>query len=76
MLSSGLFVVHDTGRGGQDNVAERSGREQLLNPVLDLAELNVESGGDDTALVDSSVKLDDNLAGSVVIDFLEFSDVA
>jgi hypothetical protein len=36
---------------------------------------DVESGGDDTSLVQSTVELDDNLAASVVIDDLEFTNV-
>ena len=38
-------------------------------------ELKVESGGDDTAFIDSSQKFDDDLATSVVIDDFEFTDV-
>jgi hypothetical protein len=37
---------------------------------------DVESRRDDTALVDSADKLDDDLARSVVIDDLEFTDVS
>lgn len=76
VLTTSLLVVHDTGRGGQDNVTERTGGQELLNPVLNLTELNVEARRNDTALVDASVELDDNLAGAVVVDLLELSDVA
>lgn len=75
VLATGLLVVHDTGRGGEDDIAEGTGGEQLLHPVLDLAELHVEAGRDDTALVDAAVELHDDLARSVVIHFLELSDV-
>lgn len=76
VLATGLLVVHDTGRGGEHDVTERTGGQELLNPVLDLAELNVEAGRDDTALVDTAVELDDNLARTVVVDLLELADVA
>ncbi len=76
VLTTSLLVVHDTGRGGQDNVTERTGGQELLNPVLNLTELNVEARRNDTALVDTSVELDDNLARTVVVDLLELSDVA
>jgi len=36
---------------------------------------DVEPGGDDTSLVQSTVELDDNLSSSVVIDDLEFTNV-
>ncbi|KAI3476406.1 hypothetical protein L1887_62058 [Cichorium endivia] len=76
VLATGLLVVHDTGRGGEHDVAERTGGQELLHPVLDLAELHVEAGRDHTALVDAAVELDHDLARAVVIDLLELADVA
>lgn len=75
VLASGLLVVHDTGRGGQDDVAELTGREQLDNPLLELGEADVVAGGDDTGLVQAAVELDDDLAGAVVVDLLELANV-
>lgn len=75
VLATGLFVVHDTGRGGKHDVTERTSWQKLLNPVLNLAELDVEAGRDDTTLVDAAVELDNNFARSVVIDFLELANV-
>jgi hypothetical protein len=37
---------------------------------------NIESGGDDSALVDSSDEVDHNLAGAVVVQDLELSNVS
>lgn len=76
MLSTGLLVVHDTSRGGEDDVAELTGRQQLDNPLLEVAETDVVAGGDDTSLVEAAVKLDNNLAGAVVVDLLELANVA
>lgn len=76
MLSTGLLVVHDTGRGGEDDVAELTGRQQLDNPLLELGETDVVAGRDDTSLVETAVELDDDLAGAVVIDLLELANVA
>ena len=53
MLASGLLVVHDTSRGGEDDIAELTGREQLDNPLLEVGETDVVSGGDDTSLVET-----------------------
>jgi hypothetical protein len=76
VLASGLLVVHDTGRGGEDDIAELTGREQLDNPLLELGEADVVAGRDDTSLVEAAVELDNDLAGSVVIDLFELSNVS
>jgi len=76
VLSTGLLVVHDTSRGGEDDVAELTGRQQLDNPVLEVGETDVVAGGDDTSLVETAVQLNDNLAVAVVIDLLELANVA
>lgn len=76
VLASGLLVVHDAGRGGEDDIAELTGREQLDNPLLKLGEADVVAGGDDTGLVEAAVELYNDLAGSVVIDLLELSNVS
>lgn len=76
VLATSLLVVHDTGRGGQDDVTERTRGQELLNPVLNLTELDVEARRDDTTLVDAAVELDDNLTGAVVVDLLELANVA
>ena len=76
MLATRLLVVHDTGRGSQDHVSELTGRQEFDNPLLKVAEADVEAGGDDTGLVEAAVELDDDLARAVIIDFLELADVA
>ena len=75
MVLSGLNVVHDTLVGGKDDVTELSGWEDLVNELLEILKLEVESWGDDTALVQSSVKVNDDLAGSGIVNDLEFVDV-
>lgn len=76
MLAAGLLVVHDASGGGQDDVTELTGGQQLDNPLLEVTETDVVAGGDDTGLVETAVQLDDDLAGAVVIDLLELSDVS
>lgn len=76
VLATGLLVVHDTGGGGEDDVAELTGREQLDNPLLELGETDVVAGRDDTGLVETAVELDNDLAGSVVVNLLELANVA
>ena len=75
MVLSGLNVVHDTLVGGKDDIAELSGWQDLVNELLEILKLEVESWGDDTALVQSSVKVNDDLAGSGVVNNLELVDV-
>jgi hypothetical protein len=76
MLPAGLLVVHDTGRGGKDYVTELTRGKQLNDPLLQVAELDVVAGRDDTGLVDAAVELDDDLAVAVVVDLLELANVA
>jgi hypothetical protein len=76
VLATGLLVVHDTGRGGQDDVTELTGRQQLDNPLLQVGQADVVAGGDDSGLVQAAIQLDDDLAGAVVIDLLELANVA
>jgi len=51
VLAPGLLVVHDTSGGGQDDVAELTRGQQLGDPLLELTELDVVAGVDNTALV-------------------------
>ena len=76
VLATGLLVVHDTSRGGEDHLAERTGGEEEGNPVLDGVNGNVEAGRDNTGLVEATVELDDDLAATVVVNDLELADVA
>ena len=76
VLATSLLVVHDTGRGGEHNVTERTRGQKLLNPVLDLAELNVEARRNDTTLVDATDQLDHHLARTVVVHLLKLANVA
>jgi hypothetical protein len=76
VLPSGLLVGNDTVRGREDDESKRSGGEEQVDPRLDLVDLDVESGRDDSRLVESTVELNDDLAGSVVVNDLELSDVA
>lgn len=69
-------MVHDTGRGGQDNEAELTRRQEPDNPLLKVGDLDGVAGGDAASLVDTAVELDDNLAGAVVVDLLELADIA
>jgi hypothetical protein len=53
VLATGLLVVHDTSRGGEDDISELTRGEKLDNPLLEVTELDVVAGGDDTSLVET-----------------------
>jgi len=63
VLPPGLLVVHDSSRGGEDDVAELTRWQQLDDPLLEVTELDVVAGGDDTGLVDPEVTLSAIAAG-------------
>ena len=60
----------------QDDNSESTGREEQIDPRFNLGSLYVESRGDHAGFVKSSVELDDDLAGAMIVDDLEFTDVA
>ena len=75
VLSASLLVIHDTVRGGEHQLTELARGEQVGSQLLDLVQSDVESGRDDTALVQTTEQVDDNLAASVIVDDLEVSNV-
>lgn len=75
MLSSGFFVVHNTSRGGQDDETKLSGWQQVVSPSFNVTNLNIESWGDNSTLVQSTGQLHNNLTGSVVVNVFEFTNV-
>lgn len=76
MLATSLLVVHDTSRGGQDEETELTRGQELGGPGLEVTELNGVARVDDTALVQTTVELDDDLTGAVVVNLLELANVA
>lgn len=75
MLSPSLFMVHDAIRRGKHNIPELSRGEKVGDPLLDLVDADVEAGGDDTAFVKTTDKVDDDLSSAMVIDDLELANV-
>ena len=62
VLSLGFFVVHDTVGGGKNDITELSGWEDVVDKLLKVLEFKIVSWRDDSALVQSTVKLNDDLA--------------
>lgn len=70
------MMVHNTIGGGKDDMSELSGWEDLVAPVFNLVDWNVESWGDDSTFVNSTKELNNYLSGSVVVDDFKFSNVS
>ncbi len=68
-------MVHDTVGGSEDEVTELAGWKQVRSELLNLVQSNIKSGRDDTALVQSTKEVDDDLSASVVVDDLELSNI-
>lgn len=75
LFASGLLVGHDPVGGGDEDVSELAGGEQVHDPLLDLVVPDVEAGADDAALVQPSRQLDDDLLAAVVVHDLELANV-
>lgn len=59
----------------EDDNSETSSGEEQVDPRLDLRVLDVETGGDDTGLVEAAVELDDDFVGAMIVNDFEFTDV-
>jgi len=74
--SNGFVVGHDTVRGGHDELSELTGREQTDDPLLDITDAAVKARGDNTALVEATVQVNDDLATTGIVNDGELVDVA
>ena len=76
MLPSSLFMIHDSSTRSKNNISNTSRRQQLIHPLLQIRKTDIKSRRNNTAFVKSSIKLDNNLSRSMVINFLKFANVA
>lgn len=60
----------------EDDIPETTGREEQVDPGLDLGHLDVKTRRDHARLVQSTIQLNDDFSGAVVINYFEFTDVA
>lgn len=75
VLASRFFVIHNALRGGQHDVTELTAGKQVAGPHLDLVHLDIEAGRDATALVQTTNEIDHDLAGAVIIDHGDVTNV-
>ena len=76
VLSLGFLVVHDPVGRSQNDVAELSGRQDVIDELFEILYLQVVSRRNDSALVQSPNQLNNDLASSLVIHNRELTDVA
>ena len=62
MLPLSLFVIHDTISCGKHDVAELTRWQQVSGELLKSIQSNVESRGDNTALVETANEVNNNLS--------------
>ena len=67
---------HDALVGGDNDEAELTGGEDGVDEVLEVCDLEIETGRDDTALVHATVELNDDLAGASIVNNGELVDVS
>ena len=75
MLLTCFLMVHDARRCCKNNVSELTRWEVIGGVLVEFSNTDVETRADDGALVETSSEVDNNLASTMVIDDLEFSDV-
>jgi len=57
VLASRFLMIHDTGRCCEDDISKLTRWEELDNPLLEIGEADVVTGGDDTSLVEAVKEL-------------------
>ena len=75
VLASRFFVIHNALRGGQHDVTELTAGKQVASPHLDLVHLDIEARRDATALVQTTNEINHDLAGTVIVDHGDITNV-
>lgn len=76
LLLTGFHVVHDADVGGQDDVSELTGWEDGRAEFLEVLDLEVKAGRDDSALVEAAVEVNNDLSSAGIINDGEVVDVS
>jgi hypothetical protein len=69
-------VGHDALTGTDKDVSELTAGQQVNGPLLEFTVFDIESRGDDTALIETSSQFNDNLSSSVIVNNFEFTNVS
>lgn len=76
MLAASVLMIHNTGRGSQNNETKLTGGQQVVNPVLQVGQLDVEAGRNNSTLVQTAIEVNNNLTRAVVIDNFELVNIS
>lgn len=76
MFPSGLLMIHDTAGCSQHNIAELTRGQQVVGPLFNIINGHIEAGRDDAAFVQATSQINNNFAGTMIIDNFEFTNVA
>lgn len=75
MSFSALLMCEDALGGREHQLSELSRRQDVIGPLLEIADEDVVARANHPALVNAADELDDNLLAAVVVDYLELADV-
>ena len=71
----GFLKIYDK-KPWNTNLPELTRRQKVVGPLLNVADTDIKSGGDDTDFVQTTGQIDNNFAATVIVDFLEFADIS
>ena len=76
VLSLGFFVIHNSEGCCENDISKLSWRKDLIDKLLEVFQLEIVSWRNNSTFVKSSVKLNDNLAVSLVVYNFKLIDVS
>ena len=76
MFSSSFFMIHNSSTRSKNNISNTSSRQKLIDPFFQIRKTNIESRGNNTTFVKTTIKLNDNLSRTMIIDFLKLSNIS
>ena len=76
LLSFIFFTTYTVKKPYITNLPELTRRQKVVGPLLNVADTDIKSGGDDTDFVQTTGQIDNNFAAAVIVDFLEFADIS
>ena len=75
VLSTSLFVIHNSECGRQNNMSELTGGKHINNPFLHILQRHIKARRNDTTFVDTADEFNNNLTAAVIVKHSEIADV-
>jgi hypothetical protein len=76
LFALGFLVRHDSIGCGDEDASELTRGQQVDHPLFNLFVIDIKPRRDDSTLVETTIELDDNLVGTVIVYNFEFSNVS